>query len=108
MKKNQQLVVSKENLLILSPLGSIFEKVLPSNLFSAWISGTYHVDSKVFSTLKMCSVLEQGGMEWNGSVPRSWDDSNPMFGSEKTRNGIVPYCVRLEELGTEPTNQNGT
>jgi hypothetical protein len=70
-EKNQQLVVSKENLLILSPLGSIFEKVLPSNLFSAWISGTYHVDSKVFSTLKMCSVLEQGGMEWNGSVLRS-------------------------------------
>jgi hypothetical protein len=40
----------------------------------------------------MCSVPELGGMEWNGSVPRSRDGSDPVFGSEKNeeRNGSIP------------------
>jgi hypothetical protein len=41
---------------------------------------------------RMCSVPERGGMEWNGSVPRSRDGSDPVFGSEKyeERNGSIP------------------
>jgi hypothetical protein len=40
----------------------------------------------------MCSVLEPGRTEWNGSVPRSRDGSDPVFGSEKfeERNGSIP------------------
>jgi hypothetical protein len=42
--------------------------------------------------LRMCSVPERGGMEWNGSVPRSRDGSDPVFDSEKNeeRNGFIP------------------
>jgi hypothetical protein len=41
---------------------------------------------------RMCSVPEPGGTEWNGSVPRSRDGSDPVFGSEKNeeRNGSIP------------------
>ena len=39
----------------------------------------------------MCSVLEPEGTERNGSTPRSWDDSDPVFGSDKNeeRDGSV-------------------
>jgi hypothetical protein len=43
------------------------------------------------SELGMCSVPERGGIEWNGSVPRSWNGSDHVFGSEKNeeRNGSI-------------------
>jgi hypothetical protein len=31
----------------------------------------------------MCSVLEPGRTEWDGSIPRAWNGSDPVFGSEK-------------------------
>jgi hypothetical protein len=31
----------------------------------------------------MCSVLEPGRTEWNGSIPRAWNRSDPVFGLEK-------------------------
>jgi hypothetical protein len=42
--------------------------------------------------VRMCSVPERGGIEWNGSVPRSRDGFDPVFGSEKNeeRNGSIP------------------
>jgi hypothetical protein len=41
---------------------------------------------------RMCSVLELGGTEWDGSIPRAWNGSDPVFGSEKNeeRNGFIP------------------
>jgi hypothetical protein len=46
----------------------------------------------LLATLTMCSVPEFEGMEWNGSVPRSRDGSDPVFGSEKNeeRNDSIP------------------
>jgi hypothetical protein len=40
----------------------------------------------------MCSVLEPGRTEWNGSIPRAWNGSDPVFDSEKfeERNGSIP------------------
>jgi hypothetical protein len=42
--------------------------------------------------LRMCSVLEPGRTECNGSIPRAWNGSDPVFGSEKfeERNGSIP------------------
>jgi hypothetical protein len=42
--------------------------------------------------VRMCSVLEPGRTEWNGSIPRAWNGSDPVFGSEKfeERNGSIP------------------
>lgn len=52
--------------------------------------------------IRMCSVLEPEGTERNGSIPRSWDGFDPVFGSDKNeeRDGSV-FFVRLEELGAE-------
>jgi hypothetical protein len=51
----------------------------------------------------MCSVLEPGRTEWNGSIPRAWNGSDPVFGSEKfeERNGsiLVLGFVRFLENG---------
>jgi hypothetical protein len=43
-------------------------------------------------------------MEWNGSVPRSRDGSDPVFGSEKNeeRNGSILCSVGGIGSGTEP------
>jgi hypothetical protein len=39
---------------------------------------------KIYLTsLGVCSVLELGGMEWNGSIPAVWNGSMPVFGSDK-------------------------
>ena len=54
---------------------------------------------------RMCSVLEREGMEWNGSVPRSWNGSDPVFGSKNSRNGMVPFgsvFCSVERDGTIP------
>lgn len=32
---------------------------------------------------RVCSVLELGGMEWNHSIPLSWNRSIPVFGLDK-------------------------
>jgi hypothetical protein len=42
-------------------------------------------------SIRMCSVLEPGRTEWNGSIPRAWNGSDPVFGSEKfeERNGSI-------------------
>jgi hypothetical protein len=42
-------------------------------------------------------------MEWNGSVPRSWDGSDPVFGSEKNEelNGSILCSVGGIGNGTE-------
>jgi hypothetical protein len=44
-------------------------------------------------SLRMCSVLEWRGMEWNGSVPEEWNGSIPVFGLDKKekRNDTV-FC----------------
>jgi hypothetical protein len=57
----------------------------------------------------MCSVLEPGRTEWDGSIPRAWNGSDPVFGSEKfeewdgsifcsvesMRNGMAPAAAPL-------------
>jgi hypothetical protein len=41
--------------------------------------------------LRVCSVLERRGMEWNGSVLEEWNGFIPAFGLDKKeeRNGTV-------------------
>jgi hypothetical protein len=43
-------------------------------------------------SLRMCSVLEPGRTEWNGSISKAWNGSDPVFGLEKfeERNGSIP------------------
>lgn len=55
------------------------------------------------SGIGMCSVLEPEGMERNGSIPRSRDGSNPVFGLEKIeeRNGSIFCSVGGIRSGTE-------
>lgn len=45
------------------------------------------------TSLRVCSVLERRGMEWNGSVQEEWNGSIPAFGLDKKeeRNGSV-FC----------------
>jgi hypothetical protein len=52
----------------------------------------------------MCSVLEPGRTEWNVSIPRAWNGSDPVFGSEKfeERNGSIPvFSLEWDENGME-------
>jgi hypothetical protein len=50
-------------------------------------------------------VLEPGA-EWNGSIPLSWDDSDPVYGSEKSRNGMIPFSIRFWNRITERNSLN--
>jgi hypothetical protein len=55
---------------------------------------------KVMMLMLGC-VRFQNAKEWNGMVPSRGYETVPTLCSvrKRTRNGMVPYCVRLEELG---------
>jgi hypothetical protein len=62
----------------------------------------------VSEEIRVCSVLELGGMEWNGSIPAVWNGSMPVFGSDKNEewNGSI-FCSVLElHDGTEQPKHN--
>jgi hypothetical protein len=72
-----------------------------TSIYTSWTAGWISNSIETFlkkgantdlQQLWLCSVPERGGMEWNGSVPRSRDGSDPVFGSEKNkeRNGSIP------------------
>ena len=53
-------------------------------------------------------VRFQNEREWNGMVPFRGHGTVPTLCSVRkgTRNGMVPYCVRLEELGAQRNSHN--
>ena len=59
---------------------------------------------KMREELRMCSVLEPRGTEWNHSIPRAWNGSDPVFGSEnfEERNGSI-FC----SVGSKMEERNG-
>jgi hypothetical protein len=56
----------------------------------------------------VCSVLELGEMEWNGSIPAVWNGSIPVFGLHKNEelNGFILYSVLELHDRTEQPNHN--
>jgi hypothetical protein len=52
-------------------------------LLAAAIRGWRSPPQVRFPPFRMCSVLEPGRTEWDGSIPRAWNGSDPVFGSEK-------------------------
>ena len=67
------------------------------------LSGTRLIRYGDIAGLRMCSVLEPEGTGRNGSIPRSRDGSDPVFGSDKIeeRNGSVFFSVGGIRSGTE-------
>jgi hypothetical protein len=64
-----------------------------SGLYLSCNSCTFECVS--WNCFRMCSVLEPGRTEWDGSVPREWNGSIFCSVRKNSRNGTVPFFVRL-------------